>query len=137
MELGHLLFTIFSAFFGLAVGSFLNVCIYRIPKGTFFTEKHSYCPKCVQPLKWYYMVPVFSWLFLRGRCRKCKEPISPQYPIIEALIGILYIVVFAVNGLELTSIIYCFLTSALIVLSVIDWRTYEIPLGINIFILVL
>ncbi len=52
MELGHLLFTIFSAFFGLAVGSFLNVCIYRIPKGTFFTEKHSYCPKCGQPLKW-------------------------------------------------------------------------------------
>lgn len=50
MELGHLLFTIFSAFFGLAVGSFLNVCIYRIPKGTFFTEKHSYCPKCGQPL---------------------------------------------------------------------------------------
>ena len=77
----------------------------------------------------------FSWLFLRGRCRKCKEPISPQYPIIEALNGILYIVVFAVNGLELTSIIYCFLTSALIVLSVIDWRTYEIPLGINIFCL--
>lgn len=93
--------------------------------------------RCGYQLSWYDMVPVFSWLFLRGRCRKCKEPISPQYPIIEALNGILYIVVFAVNGLELTSIIYCFLTSALIVLSVIDWRTYEIPFGINIFILVL
>ena len=68
---------------------------------------------------------------------RLNKPISPQYPIIEALNGILYIVVFAVNGLELTSIIYCFLTSALIVLSVIDWRTYEIPFGINIFILVL
>ena len=123
--------------FGIVIGSFLNVCIYRIPQHETVVTERSHCMRCGYQLAWYDMVPVFSWLFLRGRCRKCKEPISPQYPIIEALNGILYIVVFAVNGLELTSIIYCFLTSALIVLSVIDWRTYEIPLGINIFILVL
>ena len=123
--------------FGIVIGSFLNVCIYRIPQHETVVTERSHCMRCGYQLAWYDMVPVFSWLFLRGRCRKCKEPISPQYPIIEALNGILYIVVFAVNGLELTSIIYCFLTSALIVLSVIDWRTYEIPFGINIFILVL
>lgn len=123
--------------FGIVIGSFLNVCIYRIPQHETVVTERSHCMRCGYQLAWYDMVPVFSWLFFRGRCRKCKEPISPQYPIIEALNGILYIVVFAVNGLELTSIIYCFLTSALIVLSVIDWRTYEIPFGINIFILVL
>lgn len=123
--------------FGIVIGSFLNVCIYRIPQHETVVTERSHCMRCGYQLAWYDMVPVFSWLFLRGRCRRCKEPISPQYPIIEALNGILYIVVFAVNGLELTSIIYCFLTSALIVLSVIDWRTYEIPFGINIFILVL
>lgn len=107
--------------FGIVIGSFLNVCIYRIPQHETVVTERSHCMRCGYQLAWYDMVPVFSWLFLRGRCRKCKEPISPQYPIIEALNGILYIVVFAVNGLELTSIIYCFLTSALIVLSVIDW----------------
>jgi leader peptidase (prepilin peptidase)/N-methyltransferase len=83
------------------------------------------------------MVPVASWLALRGRCRKCKARISAQYPLVEACNGILYVVVFLANGVNWTSVLYCFLVSALLVLSVIDWRTYEIPLGINIFILML
>ena len=123
--------------FGIVIGSFLNVCIYRIPQHETVVTERSHCMKCGYQLAWYDMVPVFSWLFLRGRCRKCKAPISPQYPIVEALNGIMYVIIFAVNGLEISSIIYCLLTSALIVLSVIDWRTYEIPFGINIFILVL
>jgi leader peptidase (prepilin peptidase)/N-methyltransferase len=92
---------------------------------------------CGYQLSWYDMVPVASWLALRGRCRKCKARISAQYPLVEASNGILYVVVFLVNGVNWTSVLYCFLVSALLVLSVIDWRTYEIPLGINIFILVL
>jgi leader peptidase (prepilin peptidase)/N-methyltransferase len=92
---------------------------------------------CGYQLAWYDMVPVFSWLFLRGKCRKCKEPISPQYPIIEAVNGLLYVLIFAVKDFTLESILYCLLASALLVLSVIDWRTYEIPIEINIFILVL
>ena len=123
--------------FGIVIGSFLNVCIYRIPQHETVVTERSHCMKCGYQLAWYDMVPVFSWLFLRGRCRKCKAPISPQYPIVEALNGIMYVIIFAANGLEISSIIYCLLTSALIVLSVIDWRTYEIPFGINIFILVL
>jgi leader peptidase (prepilin peptidase)/N-methyltransferase len=90
---------------------------------------------CGYQLSWYDMVPVASWLALRGRCRKCKARISAQYPLVEACNGILYVVVFWANGINWTSILYCFLVSALLVLSVIDWRTYEIPLGINIFIL--
>ena len=123
--------------FGIVIGSFLNVCIYRIPKKETVVSERSHCMKCGYQLAWYDMIPVFSWLCLRGKCRKCKEPISPQYPIVEAVNGVLYVVVFLVNGLNIESMIYCMLSSALIVLSVIDWRTYEIPLGINLFILVL
>ena len=83
------------------------------------------------------MVPVFSWLVLGGKCRNCKSKISVQYPIIEGVNGILYVVICAVNGLEWSSVIYCFMASALLVLSIIDWRTYEIPFGINVFLFVL
>ena len=83
------------------------------------------------------MVPVFSWLVLGGKCRNCKSKISVQYPIIEGVNGILYVVIFAVNGLVWSSVIYCLMASALLVLSVIDWRTYEIPFGINVFLFVL
>jgi leader peptidase (prepilin peptidase)/N-methyltransferase len=123
--------------FGIVIGSFLNVCIFRIPNHETVVTERSHCMRCGYQLSWYDMVPVFSWIFLRGRCRKCKEPISPQYPIIEAANGMLYLLVFVVNGFSVQSILYCLLMSALLVLSVIDWRTYEIPIGINIFILCL
>ena len=123
--------------FGIVIGSFLNVCILRIPKHETIVTERSHCMRCGYQLSWYDMIPVFSWLFLRGKCRKCKEPISPQYPIIEALNGVLYVLVFIVRDFTFESILYCLLASALVVLSVIDWRTYEIPIGINIFILVL
>lgn len=123
--------------FGIVIGSFLNVCIYRIPMHETVVTERSHCMRCGYQLSWYDMIPVFSWLCLGGKCRKCKEPISPQYPIVEATNGVLYLLVFAVCGFGLESIIYCLMASALLVLSVIDWRTYEIPIGINIFILVL
>ena len=123
--------------FGIVIGSFLNVCIYRIPMHETVVSERSHCMRCGYQLSWYDMIPVFSWLCLGGKCRKCKEPISPQYPIVEATNGVLYLLIFAVCGFGLDSIIYCLMASALLVLSVIDWRTYEIPIGINIFILVL
>ena len=135
LELIPIYITIF--LFGITIGSFLNVCILRIPNHETVVTERSHCMSCGYQLSWYDMVPVFSWLCLGGKCRKCKKPISPQYPIVEAVNGILYMVVFAVNGFSLESILYCLFVSALLVLSVIDWRTYEIPIGINIFILVL
>ena len=123
--------------FGITIGSFLNVCIYRIPLGESIVTAPSHCMTCGRKLKWYDMVPVFSWLFLGGKCRNCKSKISVQYPIIEGVNGILYVVICAVNGMEWSSMIYCFMASALLVLSIIDWRTYEIPFGINVFLFVL
>ena len=123
--------------FGITIGSFLNVCIYRITLGESIVTAPSHCMTCGRKLKWYDMVPVFSWLVLGGKCRNCKSKISVQYPIIEGVNGILYVMICAVNGLEWSSVIYCFMASALLVLSIIDWRTYEIPFGINVFLFVL
>ncbi len=123
--------------FGLVIGSFLNVLIYRIPKHENIVVKRSHCMNCGYQLAWYDLIPVFSWLGLKGRCRKCKEKISVQYPLIEALNGVLYVLVFAVRGVNIDSLLICLLSSMLVTLSVIDFRTFEIPLGINITILVL
>lgn len=123
--------------FGIVIGSFLNVCIYRIPLGETIVTAPSHCMSCGARLHWYDMVPVFSWMVLGGKCRNCKAKISVQYPIIEAANGIFYVVVCAVNGLTWVSLVYCLMVSALLTLSVIDWRTYEIPFGINVFLAVL
>ena len=108
--------------------------ILRIPEKEDFVVERSHCMNCGYQLAWYDMIPVFSYLFLKGKCRKCGQPISKQYPIIEALNAVLYFVVFYVNGITFQSSIYCFVTSALLVISVIDFRTFEIPLGLTIFI---
>ena len=123
--------------FGIVIGSFVNVCIYRIPKKEDIVRVRSHCMNCGYQLKWYDLVPVFSYLCLGGKCRSCKQKISVQYPLIELLNGVLYCIVFAVYGISVEALLYALLTSALITLSVIDLRTYEIPVGINIFILTL
>ncbi len=123
--------------YGIIIGSFLNVCIYRIPKKENIATTRSHCMSCGYQLKWYDLVPLFSYLALRGKCRKCGSRISVQYPLVEALNGGLYLLIFWRYGLSVDSLLYCLLFSALIVLSVIDFRTYEIPVGINIFILTL
>ena len=119
--------------FGIVIGSFLNVCIYRLPLHESIITAPSHCMTCGRKLRWYDLVPVFSWIVLGGKCRNCKSKISVQYPIIEALNGVLYVLVCAVNGLNRSSLLYCLMTSALLTLSLIDWRTYEIPFGINVF----
>ncbi|MGN1084696.1 MAG: prepilin peptidase [Lachnospiraceae bacterium] len=120
--------------YGLLVGSFLNVCIYRIPKHESIVTVPSHCMSCGYGLKWYDLVPVFSWLCLGGKCRKCKAPISVQYPLVEAANGVLWLLIIFLRGLTAEGILYCLFASALLVLSVIDFRTYEIPFGINVFI---
>lgn len=120
--------------YGLVIGSFLNVLILRIPAGEDFVRTRSHCVKCGYTLSWYDMIPVFSYLALRGRCRQCGEKISPQYPIVEALNAVLYVIVFLCNGIGVLSVIYCMVTSALLVIAVIDERTMEIPFGLTVFI---
>lgn len=123
--------------YGIIIGSFLNVCIYRIPKKESIVKVRSHCMNCGYQLKWYDLVPLFSYLFLGGKCRKCGQKISVQYPLIEALNGGLYLLVYTVCGWSVETLLYCLMFSALLALSVIDIRTYEIPLGINVFILAL
>lgn len=120
--------------FGIVIGSFLNVLILRVPKHENFISKRSHCMNCNTELHWYELIPLFSWLGLRGKCRTCKTKISVQYPLIEAANGCLYVVIFLVKGLYVESLLYCLLCSALLALSVIDFRTYEIPVGFNVFI---
>lgn len=123
--------------YGIVIGSFLNACIYRIPKKENIVNVRSHCINCGHKLQWYELVPLFSYLFLKGKCSKCKKKISVQYPLVEAVNGILYVYIFVCNGINVDSLLYCLLTSALLVLSIIDFRTYEIPIGINIYILAL
>ena len=137
IELYAIILYIIIFLFGIVIGSFLNVCILRIPNGESIAKERSHCMKCGYQLKWYDLIPLFSYLFLGGRCRKCKEPISKQYPIIEGINGFLYVLIFVVKGWNFDAVIYCLLASALLTLSVIDFRTYEIPFGINVFIFIL
>lgn len=122
---------------GFCIGSFLNVCIYRIPKKEDIVKLPSHCMSCGRQLKWYELIPVFSFLIQGGKCRECKTKLSIQYPIIELLNGILYLLIVYKFGYTMSTVLYCLLASCLIVISVIDWRTFEIPIGCNIFILCL
>ncbi len=119
---------------GLLIGSFLNVCIYRIPKGENIAISRSHCMKCGHVLKWYELVPLFSWIIQGGKCRSCKEKISIQYPIIEASNALVWMTILFVWGLRPVTILYCACASVMIVISVIDERTKEINLGLNLFI---
>ena len=130
-------FSIIIFLYGIIIGSFLNVCIYRIPKKENIVTTRSHCMSCGYQLRWYDLIPLFSWLVLGGRCRKCKAKISVQYPLIEALNGVLYLIVFLCYGVSIETLLYCLMASALLALSVIDFRTFEIPLGFNVFIAVL
>jgi leader peptidase (prepilin peptidase)/N-methyltransferase len=116
-----------TAALGLAVGSFLNVCIYRIPRGQSLAYPPSRCPRCSKGLAWYDNIPVVSWLVLGGRCRQCREPISKQYPIVELITAFMAVSVVIVTppGTLLASRLV--LGALLIVLFVIDLELQVLP----------
>lgn len=113
--------------FGTCVGSFLNVCILRIPAGESIVTGPSHCMSCGGRLRWWEMIPLLSWLCLRGRCARCHAPISPQYPLIEAANGLLWTLSYLSLGTLPDALLGALLASALLVASVIDARTREIP----------
>ncbi|MEA5002010.1 MAG: prepilin peptidase [Christensenella sp.] len=127
----------FALVFGLVIGSFLNVCICRVPLKQSVATGGSYCPSCGNSLKPIDLVPVLSYVFLRGRCRYCKEKISPQYPLVELLSAGLYILSFYIFGLSWMTLVAWAFVSVLIVASMIDIRTFEIPDGASIALLVI
>jgi leader peptidase (prepilin peptidase) / N-methyltransferase len=114
-------------FLGLCFGSFLNVCIYRLPLGLSVISPRSACPQCKHQIAFYDNVPVLSWLILRGRCRQCKARISPRYVFIELLTGALFLGCYAYSGLTVASFKYCVFGFLLLGLIFTDAETKLLP----------
>ena len=126
---------IIAAFFllGLLIGSFLNVCITRIPAGVSIVSPRSRCPECGSPIKPFDNVPVLSWLLLRGKCRNCRAPISAMYPSIEFVTALLFVACFLSFGLSIATAKWLFFSSILVVLIVTDYRERVLPDLVNWF----
>ena len=112
---------------GLIVGSFSNVCIYRIPRNESIIYPVSHCPKCRSNIKPFDNIPLLSYILLKGRCRNCKSKISVQYPIAELLTGLIYLIIYLTYGLSVQFLIYIFLSSALIIIAFIDLNQHIVP----------
>lgn len=123
----NIVFGLFYLLFGLLIGSFLNVCIYRIPRKESIAFGRSHCTTCNEPIKAYDLIPVVSFLFLRGKCRNCGSKISARYPLIETLTGILFLLSYLFFGPTLKSLLFCAFFAVLVVLALIDFDTQEIP----------
>lgn len=112
---------------GAVIGSFLNVCIYRIPRGQSVVWPESRCPSCSGRIAPYDNIPLLSYLFLKGRCRACHAGISPRYPLIETINGMGYAVILWWFGLQWASVVYALLFSALLVVTCIDLSHQIVP----------
>lgn len=118
--------------FGLIVGSFLNVCIHRIPRSESILFPPSHCPRCSRRITWKDNIPVISFLFLRGRCRFCGEGISFRYPLVELLTAFFSLYLFLVSSSLIEYLIYFVFTASLIAISFIDLQHRVIPNQISI-----
>lgn len=123
--------------YGIVIGSFLNVVIVRVPRKESIVKVRSHCENCGYQLKWFDLIPIFSYLVLRGKCRKCKTKISAQHLVLEVLNGILYVFTFFIAGFSVPTVLLCLLFSALLALSLIDFKIYEIPVEFQYVIFVL
>lgn len=121
------LILVFAGLFGCVFGSFLNVCIYRIPRNKSIVWPPSGCPQCNVPIKWYDNIPLLSFLVLRGKCRNCKNPISWQYPLVEFITGVLTVLCVWRFGVTAWTFVVLVALYALITLSVIDLELMIIP----------
>ncbi len=130
----ELIFYIAVFIFGSMIGSFLNVVIRRLPLGEGIAWGRSYCPHCHHTLAAWQLIPLISYLILKGKCHYCQSSIGRNYPGLEFVNGLLYLVIICFFGFNYFAIIGCFLGSALLALAIIDAKTGLIPPAINIFI---
>jgi leader peptidase (prepilin peptidase)/N-methyltransferase len=124
--------TFMAGVIGLLIGSFLNVVIYRVPRGESLVFPGSHCTTCGKSLKWYELIPVASWVALKGRCKGCGEKISARYAIVETITAALFILTYAVYGLTLVTPLYLALIAILIAVVFIDLDHLIIPNGLVI-----
>ena len=117
---------------GTIFGSFMNVCIYRMPKNESIVKPRSKCTSCGEKIAWFDNIPILSYIVLLGKCRKCKSKISPRYMIVELISGVVYALLYLHFGLSVKFLAMCYLASSLIVVSFIDIDTYEIPDSITL-----
>lgn len=117
--------------FGLMIGSFLNVVIYRVPKGENIAFPASHCQSCQTSLKWYHNIPLFSWAFLAGKCAFCKVSIAKQYPLVEFITGIIFVALFTKLGLVWYFPFVAFSFAALLALVMIDFKYMAVPDSVN------
>jgi leader peptidase (prepilin peptidase)/N-methyltransferase len=113
--------------FGIVIGSFLNVCITRIPEEVSIVSPGSRCPRCLNPIKPYDNVPVFAWFWLRGKCRNCGLPISPMYPLVELTTGLLFVGCYLEFGITQATVKWLFFLCLVIILTVTDLRVRLLP----------
>jgi len=123
---------VFALLFGLIIGSFLNVCISRLPQGKSVVTPSSRCPQCGTLIKPYDNIPVLSYLFLLGKCRACKTRISPIYPAVELLTGLLFLACYVVYGNSVETIKWAAFSAILVVLIFTDWRERLLPDTVNL-----
>jgi len=120
-------YAVAAALAGLCVGSFLNVCILRLPKEQSLLSPPSTCPQCGQRIAWYDNIPLVSWVVLRGKCRRCGNAISAQYPLIEALVGALWLAAYLSYGVSVQALAGALICTILLGIGITDARHYLIP----------
>jgi leader peptidase (prepilin peptidase)/N-methyltransferase len=123
--------------FGLCIGSFLNVAIIRLPKNESINLPASHCPTCLHPLAWYHNVPLFSWIFLRGKCAFCRSHISFQYPLVELSSAFLYAFIYFHLANTLQALLIASVFALLLALSIIDLRYKAVPDALSLPALIL
>jgi len=128
----RLIYSIFAFILGTAIGSFINVLIYRLPRGISIIKPGSFCPHCKKPIRWYENIPILSFILLGGRCSNCEKPISWQYPTVELLSGLFFLWSFVKFKISLNLFFILIFFALLIAISGIDFTYQLIPDALSI-----